>query len=234
MAGLRDRVRGIASLADPTRTALYDYVSTQPEAVTREQAAAALDIALHQAKFHLDRLAADGLLETGYARVGGRGGPGAGRPSKLYRRASTEIAVTLPERRYELAGHLLATAIEEAESSGTGVRDCVTAVAARFGTGLADAVPASGPEQALAAAADTLAGLGFEPRIADGRVTLANCPFHHLARDHTALVCGMNLSLIDGLLRGHDGIRARLDPAPDRCCVAIESAEPGDARKPPP
>lgn len=232
MAVLRDRVRGIASLADPTRTALYDYIGGQAEAVTREQAAAALGIALHQAKFHLDRLAADGLLETAYARVSGRGGPGAGRPAKLYRRTSVEIAVTLPERRYELAGHLLAAAIEEAEASGTAVGDCVGAVAARFGTELAASVPAQEPDRALAAAADLLAGLGFEPRVADGRVTLANCPFHHLARDHTALVCGMNLSLIEGLLTRHEAVRARLDPAPGRCCVTLEPAVPGNGPRP--
>jgi hypothetical protein len=29
---------------------------------------------------------------------------------------------------------------------------------------------------------------------------LANCPFHELAREHTALVCGMNLHLIAAML----------------------------------
>ena len=61
-------------------------------------------MARHQAKFHLDRLEAEGLLETEFARLGGRSGPGAGRTSKLYRRAAREIAVSLPDREYELAG----------------------------------------------------------------------------------------------------------------------------------
>ncbi len=56
---------------------------------------------------------------------------------------------------------------------------------------------------------------------------LANCPFHALARDHTALVCGMNLHLIAAVLDelGHHDVQARLDPAPDRCC-AIPAGEP--------
>lgn len=233
MDRLEDRVRGIASLADPTRIELYEYVRAQPSAVTREQAATALGIAVHQAKFHLDRLAADGLLETAYARVSGRRGPGAGRPAKLYRRASKEIAVTLPDREYELAGHLLAAAIEESESSGKSVGDCLAQAAARYGEELAPADRAedASAEESLAAAARTLADLGFEPQFVDGRVTLANCPFHNLAQNHTALICGMNLSLITGLLTGSDNVSARLDPAPGRCCVTLESREdsPGSA-----
>ncbi len=41
---------------------------------------------------------------------------------------------------------------------------------------------------------------GFEPRIEDDGVALANCPFHVLAREHTELVCGMNLRLLEGVL----------------------------------
>lgn len=231
MDRLQDRVRGIASLADPTRIELYEYVRSQPSAVTREQAATALGIAPHQAKFHLDRLAADGLLDTAYARVSGRRGPGAGRPAKLYRRAAKEIAVTLPDREYELAGHLLAAAIEESESSGESVGDCVAAVAARFGEELASPgqTESAGAKDSLTMAARRLDELGFEPQFADGRVTLANCPFHNLAQNHTALVCGMNLSLITGLLAGSEGIQARLDPVPGRCCVTLEPVAGVDA-----
>jgi predicted ArsR family transcriptional regulator len=52
---------------------------------------------------------------------------------------------------------------------------------------------------------------------------LANCPFHALAREHTALVCGMNLHLITAMLNelGHAEVQARLDPASDRCCVML-------------
>ena len=54
------------------------------------------------------------------------------------------------------------------------------------------------------------------------RVVLANCPFHALAREHTALVCGMNLHLITALAAGlDDRLAARLDPADGRCCVVL-------------
>jgi hypothetical protein len=44
-----------------------------------------------------------------------------------------------------------------------------------------------------------------------------------LARDHTELVCGMNLVLV-GAVADHVGdgaLAARLDPAADRCCVVL-------------
>jgi predicted ArsR family transcriptional regulator len=53
-------------------------------------------------------------------------------------------------------------------------------------------------------------------------VTLANCPFHALAREHTELVCAMNLALFTGMAdRAWPEVTARLDPAPDRCCVTL-------------
>src|SRR6185437_12171338 len=93
---------GIGSLADPMRRRLYRFVCAQSAPVGRDQAADAVGIPHHQAKFHLDRLTAEGLLETDFARLTGRSGPGAGRTAKLYRRARRDIAISLPHREYEL------------------------------------------------------------------------------------------------------------------------------------
>ena len=64
------------------------------------------------------------------------------------------------------------------------------------------------------------------PRIQGDRVVLANCPFHALAREHTALVCSMNLHLITALLDelGRRDVQTGLDPAPQRCCVTLTAA----------
>ena len=103
----------IGSLADETRRALYEYVAGQTEPVSRDAAAEAIGIPAHMARFHLDKLVEAGLLDTEFRRLSGRTGPGAGRPSKLYLRTSGTISVSLPERRYDLVGHLLAGAIEK-------------------------------------------------------------------------------------------------------------------------
>jgi predicted ArsR family transcriptional regulator len=54
-------------------------------------------------------------------------------------------------------------------------------------------------------------------------VTLSNCPFHQLAESYTALVCGINLHLIGGLLDALPAgdLCANLAPAPGRCCVTV-------------
>ncbi|MFD2351779.1 hypothetical protein ACFSTC_24665 [Nonomuraea ferruginea] len=52
---------------------------------------------------------------------------------------------------------------------------------------------------------------------------MRNCPFHVLSHEQPLLVCSMNLALCQGLLDGlgDDPGRARLDPRPGECCVAL-------------
>ena len=182
---------GLASLAEPTRRALYLYVRAQETAVSRDEAAAGVGVPRHQAKFHLDKLVDDGLLEVEFARRTGRQGPGAGRPAKLYRRASRELAVTLPERRYELAGQLMAGAIADARSTGQPVAEALDRAARDQGRGWAStALREAGdrPSRAvlLAAARAALDEEGYQTRSDPAGLTLANCPFHALAAEHTA------------------------------------------------
>ncbi|HEX3258950.1 MAG TPA: helix-turn-helix domain-containing protein [Pseudonocardia sp.] len=198
-----DDVESIGALAEPVRRALYEWVVGQAAPVSRDQAAAGAGVPRHTAKFHLDKLVADGLLETEFRRLTGRRGPGAGRPAKLYRRSPREVAVTLPPRRYELAARIMAAALDRG--------------------GSAEALAEAAAEVGRTA---NLEALGYEPHERDGVVELLNCPFHALAQEHTALVCGMNLHLVDALLEGSDR-RAVLDPAPGRCCVTVVGDDSG-------
>ncbi|WP_306232907.1 helix-turn-helix transcriptional regulator [Agrococcus beijingensis] len=217
-----DDATAIGAIADEARRQLYRYVVAQREPVGREQAAEALGMPVHRARFHLERLEQAGLLETDYARPDGRSGPGAGRPAKRYRRADREIAVALPPREYDLAGSLLATAIDTAAATGEPVADAVARVAAGRGRELGAAADAA--DDPLAAAAAVLAEHGYEPHRTERGIELANCPFHQLSRSHTRLVCGMNEALLTGVtdVVAPGRLRARLDPAPGRCCVVIE------------
>ena len=222
----------IGALSDETRRALYEYVAAQPEPVTRDAAATAVGVAAHMARFHLDRLVEVGLLETEFRRLSGRTGPGAGRPSKLYRRSAGTVTVSLPQRRYDLVGHLLAAAIERA-SEGVPLSDAVDEVSREEGRRIAASAPASDlrtPDAEtgddLARVSATLGAHGYEPRRDGDALTLANCPFDSLARDHTALVCSANLALIDGMLDGLGcrGLCAHGEPHEGQCCVAIRRA----------
>ena len=217
------RVTKLGALADPVRRALYRFVADQPGAVSREQAADGIDVPRHTAKFHLDRLVDEGLLVTEFRRLTGRTGPGAGRPAKLYRRSRKEVAVSLPSRRYDLAGDVLAEAIERSGREGTPLADAVAAAADAAGRRMAGELPTPRSRRPLHRVAEVLARHGYEPHVDDAgsELELGNCPFDRLAREHTDLVCCMNLALVEGAIDelGCHDVQARLDPSPDHCCV---------------
>jgi predicted ArsR family transcriptional regulator len=218
------RILAVAALEEPTRRRLYDHVVRQAGPVSRDEAATALGLPRTTAAFHLDRLADEGLLDVVYERRTGRSGPGAGRPSKLYRRSDRHVAVSLPEHRYDLAGRLLATAIEDAEATGESPRAALDRRARQLGNELAAAQNTTGGAGGPDAVMRILEEQGFEPGIEDKAIVLGNCPFHTLAQQHTDLVCEMNLCLLDGLLAGlgTTHLQAHLKPARGHCCVRLE------------
>lgn len=217
-----DPLGAVGALAEPTRRALYDAVAQADSSIGREQAAEQVGVPAHSAKFHLDRLVDEGLLEVEYRRPEGRSGPGAGRPTKLYRRAGADVTVSLPPRHYDVAAQVLADAVERATTAGMPLPDAVREAAVRAGRALADEPPAPRARRPLRRLAELLRRRGYEPRVddRDEELVLANCPFDRLARDHTELVCGLNLALVEGAVEGlGGGVEPRLDPAPGRCCV---------------
>jgi predicted ArsR family transcriptional regulator len=225
---LAGQVAGVAALADPIRRELFLYVSAQSAPISRNQASDALGVARHTAKFHLDKLAEEGLLDISFKRLSERRGPGAGRPTKLYARSSRQLSVILPERRYDLAGHLLATAINNAATEGRAVTDALEAAAAGWGRSVADqaraaAGPRPSPDRLVACSCQALTENGYEAQRSGDTIVLRNCPFDALAREHTELVCGMNLAIMAAIteqLREME-LDAQLEPAPGRCCVVL-------------
>lgn len=214
----------IGVLADPTRRALYEYVAGQPDAVGRDATAAALGIPKHTVSFHLDRLAEEGLLEVEFRRLSGRSGPGAGRPSKLYRRATREFAVTLPPRRYDLVGDILAAAVARA-GAGEDLDAALAASAHAEGRSVAGEASGVAAHPGLSDLAAVLSGQGYEPSVSPEAVCLANCPFDALAQKHTVLVCGLNRSFVQGVADGLGcaGVTAHLEPDPGHCCVTVRT-----------
>ena len=196
-------------LSDPVRRGLYRYVADSGREIGRAEAAEAAGVKRSLAAFHLDRLAEAGLLDIGFRRPPGRGGPGAGRPAKLYRRAAAEVTVTLPPRSYDVAAQVLADAAERARLDAE-------VVAVAHERGRAGATPGADLREELAAR-------GYEP-YDDGRdIRLRNCPFHRLSVEQPVVACAMNLALLEGLLDGLGGTDrvARMDQRAGECCVAL-------------
>ncbi|HET9769542.1 MAG TPA: transcriptional regulator [Acidimicrobiia bacterium] len=223
------QISAVAALNEPIRRALYGYVAQAVGPVGRDEAAGAVGIARELAAFHLDKLLDEGLLAVEYRRLSGRSGPGAGRPAKLYRPSGRQVQVILPERRYDLVARLMAEGLEE---PGGDPQAAVDRAARRFGQTLGEEARQELGRRASASrllekACEVLRDYGFEPISADAEIRLRNCPFEAIAKDHTALVCGMNLALAEGLLDGlgAENVDVRLDPLPGTCCVALTSAK---------
>jgi predicted ArsR family transcriptional regulator len=224
-----EELRRLALLDNPIRAALYRALQAKDDWVGRDEAADIVEVPRSVAAFHLDKLTEGGLIEAKYARTSGRSGPGAGRPSKLYRRSDRETAVSIPERRYAFVGHLLAEAVEMSEKSGDPVPSVLPKIAARVGREIG--VEAKGKRKNVGGSAliDVLTDIGYEPAVAKGDICLRNCPFHELSREHTDLVCGTNLELLKGVVGGLSlsaKLKPRLQPEAGMCCVRIANKAP--------
>jgi len=221
------RVSAVASLADDNRRRLFDFVAAAEQAVGRDDAAGALGLARSTASFHLDRLVHDGLLAVEFRKLGGKEGPGSGRPAKLYRAAVQEVSASVPERNYDLAAELLVTAIEESAADGGSARDALLRGARSRGRAAAATAGGAGLTALLTAE-------GYRP--ADdgaGGLVLLNCPFHRVAQGHADVVCAMNGAFLAGAAEGCgedpgrvealdiEDLRAQGAAAPAQCCARI-------------
>ena len=212
-------LEALGLLDEPVRRQLYDWVVAQPGPVGREAAARAVGVSRALATFHLDKLAAAGLLDASYQRLTGRVGPGAGRPARVYRRADRELSVSLPERRYARAADLFATALERL-GDGRPPR-ALTRAARELGSELGRATRRGSSRTRLLKA---LGAGGYEPSIEpDGAIRLRNCPFDALVDEHRTLVCGTNVALAAGILEGAGAneLVPILDAQPGFCCVTF-------------
>ena len=213
------QVKGIAALENVLSHNTYRLVIDKGW-VSRDEAADALDVARSVAAFHLEKLVDSGLLKVRYERRTGRTGPGAGRPSKLYGRSEREFDVSLPPRRYDLAGALLADAVTLAEENGTPISKAVTLVSRDAG----ELVGASCEDNIDLVS--VLERHGYEPNVQDRMIKLLNCPFDGLAQQHRNLVCGMNLDFLNGIVTGMGIATAfalQLAPEPGYCCVRFDA-----------
>src|SRR3954452_18255978 len=119
MASLERLGRVFGVFDDATGRRVYDAVIGRRRPTSRDEVADDVGISRTLAAFHLDKLADRGLLSVSFARTSGRQGPGAGRPAKMYERSGLEIEASLPERRYDLAGQILAAAVDGTPKGGS-------------------------------------------------------------------------------------------------------------------
>ncbi|MGB7819257.1 MAG: helix-turn-helix domain-containing protein [Ornithinibacter sp.] len=224
-----------ALLGSPVRRRLVDALAhADAEADTPGRTAAELgaEVGLHvtTVRFHLDQLAAAGLVESVVRRAGG-----AGRPRKVYSLAPGSLDDVDPRAQVDhlrLLSGLLASTLTEGVAghamtpAEAGRRWAVEHVPSE------SSPPADSPGRWIGKVAqmiDVLQEWGYTPELktSDGgrtaEITLAHCPFLDLARENPAVVCGIHRGLIAGSLAqlGERGARVSLEPfVDDTTCIA--------------
>ena len=219
----------VGALHESQRRAVYRAVLEDQQSVTRKEVADRVGITRALAAFHLDKLVDAGLLEVSRP-LPGRGHRKMGRPAKRYQRSSAEIHLTVPARRYDLAGRIMARALTEFRV-GEPPPDAARRLAHEEGSALARSpalaqAVATSHVDALDTAAGALESLGYAPA-RDGRhLSLGNCPFDSMVAAAPAVTCTVNLALIDGLLAGlnlENDVATTLCPHPGMCCITVDA-----------
>ncbi|WP_255770980.1 helix-turn-helix transcriptional regulator [Pseudarthrobacter sulfonivorans] len=214
------RVAALASLGDDKRRQLFQLVASRDEAIGRDEAADALGLPRSTASFHLDKLVQDGLLAVEFHKAAGKTGPGSGRPAKMYRPAANEVSASVPDRNYDLAGELLAAAIEHSAATGGAVGDSLRTTAYLKGRELA---------AGAGSLTEFMAAEGYDPQPdGEGGLVLANCPFHRLSDGHPDVVCAMNGSFLRGAAAACGEPEDRIVPntVQGQCCARLTPGIP--------
>ncbi|WP_347107901.1 helix-turn-helix domain-containing protein [Paenarthrobacter sp. S56] len=214
------RITAIASLGDRNRRALYDYVRNAGAPVGRDEAAESMGMPRSTASFHLDRLVQDGILRVEFRKAAGKGGPGSGRPAKFYVPALEEVAASVPERSYDLAADLMASAIAASSTGVVPAKEALLATARSKGCGFGRPGDLHG----------TLIELGYMPEgDSAGGYRLLNCPFHRLSVEHRDVICPMNGAFLQGaaVSSGVPESAVVSDEPPGHCCARIVVGDPG-------
>ena len=205
----------LAVLAEPVRRSLYLYVAAQRHDVGRSEAATAVGVAARWRR----------STSTGSPRKGCSRWPTAGSGSAPARAPAAPPSSTGGPRRptpcrCRRAVTSWPPGCSPASSRELGADLAAQAAADRLGRELGQEAAARG--EGVTAALDAC---GFEPYAAEDGIRARNCPFHELAGERPALVCGLGGALVEGVLQGlgEQGYTVGLDPLPGECCVVLRS-----------
>ncbi|ONH22515.1 helix-turn-helix transcriptional regulator [Pseudofrankia asymbiotica] len=239
---MADRTRHHGALAAASRLDLLRLLRAAPGPLDARQLAQESGLAVSTVRFHLERLAAAGLVVRASQP---RSTPG--RPRVTYTPTSPgEDRGGYQQLAAALAANLADSATEKAARAEQAGRAWARA---RFATRSSD-VDTAGPSPAGTPVHDTRAlgdamrevmalftEMGFDPELAaepGGQcVILHACPFLDVARAHPEVVCTLHLGLLRGALEhlAAPALESRLVPfAEPGLCMAYLTAPAGPAR----
>jgi predicted ArsR family transcriptional regulator len=198
----------LAAAGDPQLRQVLMYARGRRDPFTAAEAAVELGVHRNVARSRLDRLAEAGFLVVARERRGGRSGPGAGRPAKVYRVAPELEGVEFPDRRL---AELISLLIARVPTRGR--QHALRQAGEDFGRQLAATgglKPSRDVRTGLENVCDALGSLGFQVSVVsleDDRAELASptCPLRPLVArclDSAGIDRGMWAGLVESGVRG--------------------------------
>lgn len=191
------------------REAILEALRETPEGLDASTVADRVGLHPNTVRWHLGRLADDGLVRSAPVQRGARG-----RPSVVYRLTAEGVASGRDE--YRLLATMLTAAVA-ADPNGP-ARAYETGLA--WGSHLSEAEPG-------ADVATLLDREGFAAEQSGDRIEMRRCPFYELAERDPQVVCTLHHGIIDGALSEMGSAQRveRLDPfvEPTLCIAYLRS-----------
>jgi predicted ArsR family transcriptional regulator len=217
----------LAAAGDPQLRRILLYARGRHDPFTAADAASELGVHRNVARSRLDRLVEAGFLTVTLARPGGRRGPGAGRPAKVYRVAAELEGVEFPDRRL---AELITLLIQRVPVRGR--RKALREAGEEFGRKLAATAgvkPSRNVATGLDRLCDGLGSLGFQVAVRSlagdrAELTSLTCPLRPLVvkcSDTNGIDEGMWAGLAE---RGVYGVRANRVRCETPLCLTRDSA----------
>ncbi len=199
-------------LADPTRFAIYDYISKAHRTVNVQEVADKFGIHPNVARLHLSKLEDVNLLKSETEKTG-RGG----RPSRVYTLSDEVISLQFPPRDYQLLAKI---AIETLLSFGEEGQKALKEMGRNFGREAAkqaihkdriENIRNMSVEKKIESIERLVIAQGLKPQIelidqSTIRFHVNNCIFHatvHQVEDHN--ICQMHSHLLEGIFETYFG-----------------------------
>jgi len=192
-----------SAFGDPTRRRIYLLAHEYPDGITATQAAEAFDLHANVARHHLDKLASGGYLDVEVSKPSGS----AGRPSKRYTSAQSEVRLEVSVRHDDILVTLLAKAL--AMLPADVAEQMAEEVGIEYGRAMTESMDPTATQRsfrgALHAAADALSSHGFSARAeksgGEDQIITDHCPFGDAVID-SPVICAVDRGMVRGILSG--------------------------------
>lgn len=221
-------------LSGQSRVRVLEVLRGEHTPLSVAEIAAQVDLHPNTIRLHLDQLVEAGLASRAQENRDRPGRPRwvyaavAAVPAKDIGPSSTQPEIE--ESRYKMLAEVLVNHLEHAAPEPAAE---ATAAGRAWGRVLTrgTSVPPT-MQQATTDLAELLDDLGFGPHTTGPGQTieLHRCPFRHLAEEHSPVVCGIHLGLMQGALakRGAPMQASGLEPfvTPQLCLAHFDTKEP--------